>query len=132
MREYTEGYKLLDNEYLRKIRTESDGHRNGFLTKLTQKGAVPVGFTDWCGYDNKLHTSVVLPIFIVEETFKSGWYLLNWRFGMSQNWAKLVHPDGYAIEIYLQQFLEIVKNNTIKNGEIIGEFKWEDKKLIKK
>lgn len=51
---------------------------------------------------------------------------------MSQNWASLIHPNGYTIEIYLSQFLEIVQGFTIKKGVIIGEFKWEDNKLISK
>jgi len=44
---------------------------------------------------------------------------------MSQNWATLVHPNGFTVEIYLDQVLEIVKGGVIESGEIVGKWKWE-------
>lgn len=134
MQPYEPGYKLKEDEYLLKIRGENShgGVATGFLTKLTQKGAVPKSFDEWGSTPKYSYTERVdLPIYVVKETFRSGWKLYRWRFGESQNWASLIHPDGYTVEIYLQQFLDIVKNGDIIKGEIVGEFKWEDKKLIK-
>ena len=128
---YTEGYKLKENEYLLKIRPVGSRYSSvatGFMTKMTQKGAMPKAFAEWGGSWNNPSD---LTIYILEETFRSGWKLDSWRFGESQNWASLIHPLGFTVEIYLQQFLDIVKTNEIINGEIIGNFKWEDKKLIK-
>jgi hypothetical protein len=129
---YTEGYKPKENEYLLKIRPEGDRYNKnvptGFMTKLTQKGALPKAFAEWGGWWNKPSN---LTIYILEEKFRSGWKLDSWRFGESQNWASLVHPLRFTVEIYLQQFLEIIKENEIKNGELMGNFKWADRKLIK-
>jgi hypothetical protein len=137
---YEEGYKLQDGEYLLKIRP-ADGFKEiatGFLTKYTQKGEIPKSFDEWGtlydGYKmNFKKDSIVskLPIYIYKEEFCSGWKLYNWRFGMSQNWAEMIHPGGFVVEIYLQQFLEILKDNVLTHNELIGRFKWEDKKLIK-
>ena len=128
MKDYIEGYKLKDNELLLKINNENPIPK-GFLTKLTKKGEIPISFLEW---GNTYKPKVNLEIKIVEEIFKPGWKLYQWRFGMSQNWASMMHPDGYTVEIYLKQFLEIIKTHTIINGELIGEFKWDDHKLIKK
>jgi len=43
----------------------------------------------------------------------------------------VIHPLGFTLEIYLKQFLEIVQENDILKGEIVGEFKWENNMLIK-
>ena len=129
LKDYSEGYVLEKDEYLLKIRYNGLNIANtGFLSKFTQKGQFPKAFDEWgTSYYNKEK----LPTYIHRETFKSGWKLLSWRFGQSQNCAKIVHPDGFTLEIYLQQFLEIMQKNTVINGEIQGEFKWEDNKLIK-
>jgi len=125
---YKEGYVLRDHEYLLKIRDEGTPRATGFLTKFTKKGEMPVAFKDW---GNSYGNVANLPVYVVEETPRKGWKLKAWRFGMSQNWASVVHPHGFTLEIYLQQFLEVVQENTIVNGEIVGEFKWEANKLIK-
>ena len=128
MQKYESGYELKDNEYLLKIRSEGEADATGFLSKLTKKGVIPVAFKDWGdAYNYKAN----LPIYVIQETFRSGWKLKKWRFGMSQNWASVIHPLGFSVEIYLSQFLDIVLNNTIVNGDIIGEFKWVDNELIK-
>ena len=143
MKEYVDGYKLKEDEFLLKVkqgepRTKWVGSDRiedgvypdrGFLTKFNKSGSMPVAFKQW---PNRYGSGEELPIKVVKEVFKSGWKLSGWRFGMSQNWASLLHPNGYTIEIYLDQFLDIVQEFTIEKGEIIGEFKWEDHKLIKR
>lgn len=131
MKKYKEGESLAEDEYLLKIR--KDGRRSddhvGFMTKLNKTGKIPVAFDSW--NSGKYGDSERLPIYVVKETFKKGWKLLSWRFGMSQNWAVMLHPDNYTVEIYLNQFLEIIESNTVINGEIQGKFKWENNELIK-
>jgi hypothetical protein len=135
MRLYEPGYKLQENEYLLKVRTQYAHieHDTGFLTKLTQKGALPEAFKSWGGaYDYTKKEYLQMPkIQIHTEDFRGGWKLSSWRFGQSQNWASVITPEGWTVEIYLSQFLDIVKENTIINGEILGEFKWEGNRLIK-
>lgn len=132
---------LKENEYLLKIRPKSEGSRDlydtGFLTKYTQKGLIPKAFDEW-GINHYYYPrpdqpkEEPLPITLHVEEFKSGWEIIQWRFGMSQNWATMKHPNGFTVEIYLNNLLEIAKTCTIENGVLIGEFKWEDHKLIKK
>jgi len=125
MQKYEAGYQLKENEYLFKNRSGT-----GFLAKLNKNGTIPKNFDNWnIGYGTNI---TKLPIYVFEETYRSGWKLSSWRFGESQNWAKVICPEGFSLEIYLQQFLSIVQNNTIVNGEIIGEFMWKENKLIKK
>jgi hypothetical protein len=130
MKPYVEGQKLAEDEYVLKVRPARNNTENptGFMAKLTQKGELQKSFKDWNGgcWGDKEQ----LPIFVVKETFKTGWKLESWRFGMSQNWARVIHPDGYTLEIYLTDFLDIVLNNTITNGKIDGMFKWRSSKLI--
>lgn len=131
MKKYIKGYQLEEDEYLLKIRNNRDGTKTGFLTKLTQKGELPKAFENWENqYWYGRGEKEVCPIYIHKESFYKGWKLLKWRFGQSQNWATIIHPAGFTLEIYLNQFLEIALNNTIEDGEIQGEFKWENNKLI--
>jgi len=138
MRLYEEGYKLKDNELLLKIKKRESVYQNGtyvkcdvgFLTKFTKAGRMPSAFASWG--NNVYKNEAPLPIYVVEETHKKGWKLLGWRFGQSQNWATLIHPEGYTVEIYLNQFLEIIKHKTLVNGEIMGEFLWDDHRLMAK
>lgn len=130
MKKYT-GQPLGENEYLLKIREDKawSNHKTGFLTKLTQKGEIPSSFESWgTSYPN----FEKLPIFVFEEKFRKGWKLCSWRFGQSQNWASLITPEGFTLEIYLNQFLKIIQENTLVNGEIQGEFMWKKNELIKK
>lgn len=123
---YVEGYQLAADEYLLKIRT-TEYAVTGFLSKFNQNGTIPVKFKGW----GRSHPQPELPILIFTEKFRSGWKLDHWRIGQSQEWASLMHPYGFTLEIYLDNFLEIVKTCTIIEGEIQGNFKWESNKLIK-
>lgn len=128
---------LKENEYLLKIRQKdrkSPNHKTGFLTKYNKNGSIPVAFDEWgiYKYSSNPNDKIPLPIQLHIETHKSGWEIINWRFGMSQNWATMLHPDGFTVEIYLQDLLELLKTNVLDNGVLVGEFKWENHKLIKK
>jgi hypothetical protein len=131
--------KLKENEYLLKVRPASEGSTNpptGFLAKYTQKGELQKSFDEWgiYYYWNYPHgvKPEALPITLHVEDFKSGWKLFGWRYGKSQNWAEMIHPNGFILEIYLTNFLDIVKETVVINGELGGEYKWERNKLIKK
>ena len=141
VREYKAGEPLAENEYLLKLRQDEDYHsetrswslskyKTGFLTKLTKKGEIPVKFHDWGGRRYG-ESGRDLPIYVFEEVPMSGWSILRWRFGQSQNWATMKHPEGFTVEIYLDNLLEIIKNHSVDEGNIVGKFKWEDNKLIK-
>jgi len=128
---YEKGYKLKDDEYLLKIRINNDKSQTGFLTKLTQKGELPIAFDEWT-LDRYYRKTEAKPhvIYIFKEEFREGWKIIDWRFGMSQNWATMMHPAGFTVEIYLDQLLTLIKEIKVEKGELIGEFKWEKKKLI--
>lgn len=141
VRNYTPGEKLAENEYLLKLRQDEayDGatntwypakHKTGFLTKLTQKGELPKAFESWGGkrYGETGHNE---PIYVFEESPRSGWEIIAWRFGQSQNWATMKHPEGFTVEVYLQQLLTIIKMHTVDAGVLIGKFRWQDHRLIK-
>ena len=133
---YKEGRKLDDNEYLLKIRKDStyyeESPNTGFLTKFNKNGSIPIAFDEWGKGYHSYKSAVECPIYIFKEIPRKGWKLHHWRFGKSQNWAAVLHPKGFILEIYLSQLLDIVKENTIINGEIQGEFYWKENKLIKK
>lgn len=118
------GIPLAENEFLFK---EKDGV--GFLTKLTQKGQLPKAFDEWRVYG--WPPSEKLPIHVHTEVAQAGWKLVRWRIGKSQEWATMRHPEGFTVEIYLTNFLEIALNNVVDNGVILGNFKWRDHKLVK-
>lgn len=130
------GEPLEDDEWLLKLAPDV---KTGFLTKLTQKGQLPKAFDEWregymYGYINGVysHTKTPkLPVYIHKEKPSEGWTLERWRIGKSQEWATMIHPEGFTVEIYLTNFLELVKENTIINGIIQGKFKWENHKLVK-
>lgn len=129
MKEFKEGYVLQENEYLAKFCVIYAGQpHTGFLAKYTLKGEIPKNFLTWKNYSDG---SGPKQIFIHTEEFKSGWKFLVARFGESQNWAVLVHPDNFLIEVYMNDFIELLKTITIINGELQGNFKWKDKKLVK-
>lgn len=127
MKPHTEGYVLEENEYLLKIRDYYKDVATGFLTKYNKNGSIPVSFNKW-GDWNK----VSLPIYIFTETYRSGWKFLGARFGESQNWAILLHPEGFTLEIYMTSFIDLCQHNTIINGEIQGEFYWHKNTLVRK
>jgi hypothetical protein len=135
--------ELKEDEWLLKIRNEGiynyvdktwteTGDKTGFLSKLTKKGELPVKFLGWgvshWSLPQKAHE---LPIYVFKEYPRTGWKLIGWRFGQSQNWATVRHPEGFMIEIYLDNFLDVVKESTIDQGVILGKYKWENNKLIK-
>jgi len=143
---YDETYgPLLEDQWLLKIREDYSSEWNrdknefqvrevfktGFLSKLTKKGEFPKSFHDWGGsrYGESGHD---LPVYVFQESYRTGWKLISWRFGKSQNWARMKHPEGFILEIYLSNFLDVVKETTMDQGVILGEYKWEDNKLIKK
>jgi len=134
MKVYTDGYKLEEDEYLLKVQKNvwNDGSDKGFLTKFNKDGSMPVAFKDWpCRrYTPTSEADFEMPIYIHKERFRPGWRIMSWRFGMSQNWASLIHPDGFTVEVYLDQLLEIIKEFSTSGGTLIGEFKWEGHKLI--
>ena len=143
VREYTLGETLAENEFLLKLRDDSyrpwDKETNkygeyvhfktGFLTKLTKKGEIPKAFESWGATS---YGGPKPPIYVWEEDYRSGWKLKSWRIGKSQEWAKVQHPHGFQVEIYLSNFLEIVLDATMDQGVLVGEYKWESNTLIKK
>jgi len=111
--------ELKEDEYLLKI-----NHDFGFLTKLNKDDSIPKAFTGWGNSTDD--------VYIFTESFNSGWKIKSYRTGKSQNWVVLTHPAGFNLEIYMKSFFSLIKNNDIINGELIGEFKWSEKTLIKK
>jgi len=124
---YKVGYKLKNEEYLLKIREKDN---TGFMAKFNQKGEIPLSFAKWSINKYPHGDEDPLPIYIFKEEFRSGWSIESWRFGKSQNWATMMHPEGFTVEIYLSQLLELMEDITVIKKELIGEFKWERKKLI--
>lgn len=123
-KEYDGVTPLEENEYLLKMRLQYgyDSYLTGFMTKLTKKGELPVAFKNW-GDEG---------IYVINETYRFGWEIISWRIGLSQSWARVKHPDGFTLEVYLHDLLGVIKNNTVINGAIQGEFLWQGNKLIKK
>jgi len=116
---YNSEYKLEEHQYLLKVRKD----RVGFLTKLTLKNELPIAFKNWTkGYHDK---SCSLPIYVFDNFRYSGWKLVEWRFGMSQNWAKVKHPAGFVVEVQLHNLLETLLNTTMIEGQIEGEYRWD-------
>jgi len=134
MKLYKEGEPLKENEFLLKIRVNPCKTNTGFMTKLNKDGSIPKAFKEWSvdkyWTPNSEHDKD-FSIFKVEERFRNKWKIEGFRYGKSQNWAILVHPDCFTLEIYLDDFLKIIKENIIEKGVIIGEFKWDNNKLIK-
>lgn len=131
MSEFKEGDVLAEDEYLLKLRPENNNIFTGYLTKLNQNGSIPKAFTEW-GYSKYgVDANKILPTKVVKEEYRVGWYLIGWRFGQSQNWAVMQHPNGYLIEIYMNNLLDIIKENTLVNGQLFGRFKWHNHSLKK-
>ena len=140
---YTPDRILGEDEYLLKIREYkvSDETATGFLTKLTQKYQIPKAFESWGDITifgdyttgtRPLISTTKLPIYVFKETFRSGWKLYRWRFGESQNWASLIHPEGFTVEVKLHKLLETFKVCDVIKGELQGEYMWTYGELIKK
>jgi len=99
---YEEGYKLADNEYMLKVNCGT-----GFITKFNQNGSMPKAFDTW---GEGWKSEVKLTTYLFEETYRKGWKINDWRFGMSQNWAEVMHPEGFTLEIYLDQLFRNCQN----------------------
>jgi hypothetical protein len=131
IKEYINGDKLEENQYLLKIRPVLPFRKcqleTGFLVKFNKDGSVPAAFKSWGDVPTR-----ILPIFIFEEDFRSGWEIVDYRSGSSQNWAIMKHPEGFTLEIKLSEFFDILKTNKVNNGVLEGEFKWFNTSLIKK
>ncbi len=125
-----ENLVLEADQWLLKVK---DGVQTlGFATKLTQKNVLPKAFDEWENPFWRLDKYPTLPIFVLDETFRSGWEFVYTRVGKSQNWVALKHPLGFILEIYMKDFNNILCTETLIAGVIQGEFKWQDNKLIKK
>ena len=145
MREYIVGENTLaDNEWLLKKYSNRRGAK-GFMAKFTQKGVLPKGFIDWgstfdyaaprpanWNYGDKWNHPIInsLPITIIEEVPREGWEIHDCRIGKSQEWATMLHPLGFTVEIYLSDLLELIPKITITKGVLEGKFYWNAKKLI--
>lgn len=133
--------KLKENEYLLKIEPSGEWRHYtvGFMTKYTQKGEIPKSFDNWGTIWPALSRTQVkpeevkrLPITVHVEEFRFGWKVMDWRFGKSQNWAVMLHPMGFTVEIYLKNLLKLIKSGVINEGVLEGEYMWKDHELIKK
>lgn len=118
------GAPLEKDEYLIKIFEDT-----AFLTKLNKTGKIPVKFLEW-GYD--FETRKRPDIQVINEIFREGWQVKDFRAGGSQCWARLIHPLGFIVEIYVEELFKLFETETIKNKSIEGCFKWSYGKLIKK
>lgn len=131
LRLYQEGDFLQENEWLLKIRPPRNPKypNTGFLTKLTQKGKLPMKFEDWNygWWEHDNHGK--LPIYIFKEEYNTGWKIFGSRFGESQNWAIMIHPLGFTLEIHMNEFIDLLEKITVINGELQGKFRWNKTKL---
>lgn len=144
MREYIEGENTLaENEWLLKRHNYGQGVTKGFMSKFTLKGVLPKPFHEWgtvsdfqaprpigWTYKDGYPVKSTLPIFIIEEIPREGWSIYDYRIGKSQEWATMLHPLGFTIEIYLTNLLELIPKITITKGVLEGKFYWNTKKLI--
>ena len=139
LREYPEGYQLKGDEHLLKLKEGREWIGKGldfedvivgYLTRFNQNGTIPKNFIDW--NRNYSRDSSENKVYIFEETYREGWRIRGYRTGMSQSWVKVLSPEGFIVEIYLSQFLELIRTTSLQSGLIIGEFKWEKNELIQK
>ena len=124
-----ENLVLDENQWLLKVRA---GNLTGFASKLTQKKVLAKTFDEWgISHWRPIEDYPKLPIYLLTETYRSGWRFVNVRCGKSQEWAILMHPLGFTLEIYLTNFIKLILKETLVNGELVGEYMWKDNKLIK-
>lgn len=149
MRDYIIGENTLaDNEWLLKTTSSLPGAypalhvTKGFMTKFTQKGVLPKAFIEWGSkfdysngpnYNSRCTYPIIstLPISIMEEVPREGWSIHDCRIGKSQEWATMLHPLGFTVEIYLSNLLDLIPDITIIKGVLQGQFYWNAKKLYK-
>jgi hypothetical protein len=122
--------ELLEDEYLLKVYTHkcSNGDYDlGFMTKFNKNGSIPVAFDNW----KPDYRNVIKDAYIITEEFRSGWKVVDYRAGKSQDWVVVKHPLGFRIEIYMKNFFRLMEVCTITNGVIDGSFMWFENTLIK-
>lgn len=128
-RKYKEGDILGENEYLLRVEDET-----GYLAKLNKDGSVPKNFLKWrvpyVRHGSKIPELKDLDIMIHRESFGKGWKFVDFRGGESQDWARLLHPLGFEVEVYIHTFIDMIQDHTIINGVLQGQFKWSYSKLI--
>ncbi|MBL4880622.1 MAG: hypothetical protein JKX82_04780 [Oleispira sp.] len=123
--------ELKEDEYLLKVWTNPsesrlDFRKVGFLTKLNKDGSIPVKFEGW-----REHLPQTLSkVKVVHQGFYSGWKLLGYRRGASADWAILLHPAGYTLETKLVEFLGLLSECVVAQGELLGQFQWVKGKLV--
>lgn len=129
---YDRGSELSEDEYLLKIQISNPSGRlshvtgrpnAGFLSKLNKDGSIPKPFEKWGRSNTEIH--------VFKETFRAGWRLHSFRVGKSQNWAVVISPEGFTLEIYLQELKYLLKEISTVNGLMLGKFKWTYGKLLK-
>lgn len=85
-----------------------------FLVKLeiqNQKQLEIIG--NGYNYENGIKIDTKIQIHI--ETFRKGWKIKDFRYGKSQNWAKVSSPEGWVVEIYLDHFLDLFVENLLRD-----------------
>ena len=130
-RPYTNETELADNEYVLKIDERYDG-TVGFLAKLNKGNKLPPKpFLDWgkkVSYPERVVTE--LDIWIVEQNLCKGWKIdKRYRRGESQDWIRVVHPDGYILEVTTGHFIQLVPKLSIIKGKITQALRWDNGEL---
>lgn len=138
-KKYKDGDVLAEDEYL--LRTCNG---TGYLCKLNKNGSLKKNFLKWCNSPKWIPSAHheyggfyvdqaqdELDIRIHKEEFASGWEFVSFRGGESQDWAILMHPEGFLLEVYIHTLIDMIGKITIKKGVLQGKFKWSYSKLIK-
>ena len=99
--------QLKNDEFLLKV---SDS--KGFMVKLNKNGSIPKSFLKWSSYEKNC------PVYIIKETFQTGWRFKGLRTGMSTAWLVLIHPLGFTLEINGKGFGKIASKISMDNGII--------------
>jgi hypothetical protein len=131
-KEYKPGDPLSKDQYIIKFEDTRDSLAApmAFMKKLNKDKSIGVAFTNW-GLTRFSKDNYDPNIYVFIESFRSGWEFVGYRVGESQSWVTVKHPLGFKIEIYLSNFMQLMKTNNIYNGALDGSFKWELNKLIK-
>lgn len=121
---------LEDDEWLLKVyehKAPIGDYNLGFLSKLKKTGELPIAFEMW----KPDYRETIEDFFLIKEKFRPGWEITTYRTGKSQDWVVVTSPEKIRLEIYMDNFFELMLSNSIVNGELIGDFKWHSKTLIK-
>lgn len=127
IRLYKNEPELEENEYLFKMR-ERDSM--GFLAKPNKGDKLPPKkFRDW-GHRYCDDKREPCQIFIVEQTLCKGWKVEDYRRGESADWVRVIHPDGYKLEIKtVDFFFDLLPNININRGKIKEPLIWKNGEL---